>query len=497
MVKVTVCLDEPIARISRNIYGHFAEHLGTCIYEGIWVGEDSIIPNTGGIRNDVVAALKRINPAILRWPGGNFADDYHWQDGVGPRAARPRRLNLWWDSEEPNHFGTHEFIQFCRLVGAEPYLCGNVGSSYPRELRDWVEYCNYDGGTSLAQQRAANGSSEPFRVRYWGVGNENWAAGGSFEADDYAIEYKRFATYLRDFGGTPLFLVACGAYGTETSWTRGFFEKMSRTPFGGVPRLHGFGVHYYCGTAGSATEYTEQEWYQLLSAGLKVEDVIKVHRAAMDSYDPQRKIGLVIDEWGTWHPPAEGRNKAHLWQQNTMRDALVAALTLDVFNRHADKVVMANIAQTVNVLQALVLTDGPRMLTTPTYHVYDLYQGHQEGDSVRLLCDAPEISFNDKQATQAKLPGVSGSASIKNGMVTISLVNTSATDAQDAVVQLRGGACAGVAARLLSAAEMHTVNTFEEPETITPQSTTVRISGGELHLSLPAASVTVLRGRLS
>lgn len=496
MANIHICLDEPIACINRNIYGHFTEHLGTCIYEGIWVGEDSPIPNTGGIRNDVVSALRKIHPAVVRWPGGNFADDYHWQDGIGERASRPRRVNIWWDSEEPNHFGTHEFIRFCRLIGAEPYLCGNVGSSYPRELRDWVEYCNYNGDSTLARQRAANGSQEPFGVRYWGVGNENWAAGGAFEAEDYAIEYKRFATYLRDFG-TPLYLVACGAYGTEPSWTRRFFEKMSHTPFHSVPRLHGFGVHYYCGTAGTATDYTEQQWYQLLAAGLKVEDVVTIHRAAMDSYDPQRRIGLAIDEWGTWHPVEEGRNKAHLWQQNTMRDALVAALTLDIFNRHADKVVMANIAQTINVLQALVLTDGPRMLTTPTYHVYDLYQGHQQGQSLRLFADAPLISFHDKDGNLSSVPGITGSASLKDGMLTVSLVNTSATDAQEARLQLRGGAVSSAAARVLAAPDIHAVNTFEAPDTVAPQPTAVRLSDGDLFLALPAASVTVVKAKFS
>ncbi len=494
-IKVVVCLDEPIGVINPNIYGHFTEHLGSCIYEGIWVGEDSPIPNTMGIRNDVVAALKRINPPILRWPGGNFADDYHWQDGVGPRAARPRRVNMWWDAEEPNQFGTHEFVRFCRMIGAEPYLCGNVGSSYPRELRDWVEYCNYAGDTTLARQRAANGSPEPFKVRYWGVGNENWAAGGSFEAEDYAIEYKRFATYMRDYSA-PLYLVACGAYGEEPSWTQGFFSKMVKTPFRDVPRLHGFGVHYYCGTAGTATEYSEQQWYQLLAAGLKVENVVNVQRAAMDSYDPLRKVGLVIDEWGTWHPPIEGRNRAHLWQQNTMRDALVAALSLDVFNRHADKVVMANIAQTINVLQALILTDGPKMVTTPTYHVYDLYQGHQGGQAVRSFCDAPAITFLDKQDKSASLPGVVGSASLKNNMLTLSLVNTSITEQRDIAIQLRGGTCSAAAARILAAADIHTVNSFERPDAVTPRAAQVHLDGNDLRLQAPAASVAVIRVKL-
>ncbi len=351
--RVTVVPADRIGTINPNLYGHFSEHLGTCIYEGIWVGEDSAIPNQAGIRLDVVNALRRIHPPVLRWPGGNFADDYHWQDGIGPRDRRPTRLNLWWDAVEPNQFGTHEFITFCRMIGAQPYLCGNVGSGSPRELREWVEYCNYGGDTTLTRTRAANGSPEPFGVRYWGVGNENWAAGGSFEGGDYAVEYKRFATFLQDIGKVPLTLIACGAYGSDTSWTRSFFEKYTRTPFPGVPRLHGFGVHYYCGTAGNAIEYTTDQWYQLLAAGAEIEKVVTIQRAAMDAYDPQRKIGLIIDEWGAWHPTDEAHHRAHLWQQNTMRDALIAAQTLDTFNRHADKVVMSNIAQMINVLQSM------------------------------------------------------------------------------------------------------------------------------------------------
>jgi len=333
-------------------------------------------------------------------------------------------------------------------------------------------------------------------VHYWGVGNENWAACGSFEPEDYAIEYKRFATYMRDYS-TPLYLVACGAYGDDPSWTRGFFTKLIKTPFPSVPRLNGFGVHYYCGTAGTATEYTEQQWYQLLAAGFRVEDVVKVQRAAMDAYDPQRKVGLVIDEWGTWHPPVEGRNRAHLWQQNTMRDALVAALTLDVFNRHADKVVMANIAQTINVLQSLVLTDGPRMLTTPTYHIYDLYQGHQGGQAVHSFCDTPTISFLDKQGQDASLPGMLGSASVRNNMLTLSLVNTSVCDSRDVSVVLRGGTCSAAAARILAADDIHTVNTFERPDAVVPRAASVRAEGGELHLQMPPASVAVIRAKLT
>ncbi|MBM3189094.1 MAG: alpha-N-arabinofuranosidase, partial [Chloroflexi bacterium] len=292
--RITVCLDEPIATIQPQVYGHFAEHLGGCIYEGIWVGEDSPIPNVGGIRSDVVRAMHKIHPPVVRWPGGCFADDYHWQDGIGPRIVRPRRVNIWWgESIESNAFGTHEFVAFCRLIGAAPYICGNVGSGSPRELRDWVEYCNFPGGTTLSDQRAANGSPEPFQVKYWGVGNENWGCGGNFCPEDYAAEYKRFTTYLRDLGGTALYLVACGPSGNRPDWTRRFFDKL-----GSYSRIHAFAAHYYCGTAGAATEYTVDQWYELLHRGIQMEKLVVQQRAILDGYDPERKIGLIVDEWG-------------------------------------------------------------------------------------------------------------------------------------------------------------------------------------------------------
>ncbi len=488
---ITVLLDEPIGTINPNLYGHFAEHLGNLVYDGVWVGEGSPIPNAGGIRLDVVNALKRIKPPVVRWPGGCFADDYHWQDGIGPRAARPKRVNIWWGQViEPNQFGTHEFIRFCRLIGAEPYLCGNVGSGSPRELRDWVEYCNYDGPSTLAEQRAANGSPEPFGVQYWSVGNENWGCGGNFSPEDYAAEYKRFTTFMPEFGGTPLFYIACGPGGNNTDWTHRFFEKLGRHG-----RIHGYSAHYYCGTAGNALEYSDQQWYQLIARGLEMEKLLSQQRAIMDGYDPERKIGLVMDEWGTWHPPAEGHNPNFLWQQNTLRDALVAASTLDIFNRLADKVVMGNIAQTINVLQALILTEGDRMLTTPTYHVYDMYQGHQGGSSVRARFEAPEVSYTagDKAAS---LFGLGGSASVKEGVLTLSVVNPHVREAVEARIVLRGGQAKSARAQVLTHADIHAHNTFDASATVAPSATRVRAEGAVWTHVFPPASVTVLRVEL-
>jgi len=489
--KIAVCLQEPIGVINPNVYGHFAEHLGACIYEGVWVGEKSAIPNIGGIRRDIVEALKKIHPPVVRWPGGCFADDYHWEDGVGPRASRPRRINIHWgETIETNEFGTHEFIQFCRLIGAAPYICGNVGSGAPSELRNWVEYCNFPGDSTLAAQRGANGSPEPLGVRYWGVGNENWGCGGNFTPEDYATEYKRFSTYLRDFGGLQLYLIACGPSGNNADWTRRFFTQL-----GGYRRIHAFAAHYYCGTAGNATEYTETQWYELIHRSVHVEALIKQQRAIMDGFDPDRRIGLIIDEWGTWHPPTPGRHPRHLWQQNTMRDALVAAATLDIFNRHADKVVMGNIAQTINVLQAMILTDGPRMLTTPTYHVYDMYQSHQGGQGLRAFFEADEIIFKvgADQRPPSRLAGLCGSASLKGNVLTLSVVNPHAATPVEADISLRGAACKEATETVLAHPDIHAHNTHDAPHLVTPHTRPLSVSGSEWRHTFAPASVTVLR----
>jgi alpha-N-arabinofuranosidase len=401
MTHITIHPEDTGSTIHPEIYGHFAEHLGRCIYDGIWVGEDSPIPNTAGFRNDVIAALKTMKPPVIRWPGGCFADDYHWQDGIGPREKRPRRINIHWGEViETNQVGTQEFVQFCRLVGAEPYLCGNVGSGTVRELRDWVEYCNFNGDSTLAQQRAADGSPQPLDITYWGVGNENWGCGGHFSPEDYCAEFRRYASFMRGFGKRP-YLIACGSPGNDVEWTNRFFRKL-RKDYWDFENIHGYASHYYCGTAGTATQYSVDQWYQLIAKGLEMEELVVQQRAAMDAYDPQRKIGLIIDEWGTWHPVEPGTHPRFLYQQNTIRDALVAATTLDIFNRHADKVVMANIAQTVNVLQAVVLTEGERMLVTPTGHVYEMYAPHQGGKSVRTRVETEQISF--KRAARRTVP---------------------------------------------------------------------------------------------
>jgi alpha-N-arabinofuranosidase len=487
--KIRIFPDRQKSLIRAEVYGHFAEHLGGGIDGGIWVGEESSTPNFGGIRSDVLDALRQLHPPVLRWPGGCYADDYHWEDGIGPRTGRPRRVNTWWGQNvESNAFGTHEFIQVCRTLGAEPYIAGNVGTGSPRELREWVEYCNFSGDSTLARRRAQNGSPAPLGVRYWGIGNEAWGCGGSFSPEEYASEYKRFATFVREYSGTTPFLIACGPDGNDLNWTRQFMSKLGR-----FPHIHGVAAHYYCGTAGaSAAEFTVDQWYELLEKGLRIEKLILDQRSVLDEFDPQRQIGLIIDEWGTWHFPTPGRNPAHLWQQNTLRDALVAALTLDVFNRHADKIVMANIAQMVNVLQAMILTDGDKMLTTPTYHVFELYRSHQGARNIDCVFEAPEIGFAAGDQ-KARLPGLVGSASVKTDLLTLSVVNPHATLPVQASIDIGGRRLCDATLSVLTHADLSAHNTFESPETVKPQARTWE--GAESHAFAPA-SVTVIRGRL-
>ena len=512
--RITLHPADVIARINPNLYGHFAEHLGRCIYDGIWVGEDSPIPNIDGFRTDIVEALRKFKAPVIRWPGGCFADDYHWQDGIGPRAGRPRRINIHWgEVVESNQVGTQEFARFCRLVGAEPYFCGNVGSGTPRELRDWVEYCNFPlsgpDGSSWAQQRAADGSPDPLDVTYWGVGNENWGCGGNFSPEDYCTEFRRYASFVRGFG-KKLFVIACGPANNDIEWTDRFFRKLYKDfwPFGNI---HGFAAHYYCGTAGTATEYSEDEWYRLIEKGLRMEELVVQQRAAMDAWDPARKIGLIVDEWGTWHPVEKGTNPAFLYQQNTVRDALVAATTLDIFNRHADKVVMSNIAQTINVLQALILTEGEKMLVTPTGHVYEMYAPHQGGTSLRTRIETTTITFAKRfppnaiwqeaaqpgEKMEGKLAAVACSASLQEMTLFLTLTNSHAAEAAEATVDVLGGAQVGAASGRVLSGEIHACNTFDAPEQVTPQLLPVSASGAAIRVVLPPAAVAAIQVRLS
>ncbi len=471
--------------IHRNIYGHFSEHLGRCVYEGLYVGEDSPIPNTRGMRNDVVAALRGIKIPVLRWPGGCFADDYHWMDGVGPKEKRPTIVNVHWGNvTENNHFGTHEFLELCEQLGCAPYICGNLGSGTVREMRDWVEYITFEGRSPMADLRKENGREQPWKLPYFGVGNENWGCGGNMRAEYYADEYKRYATYVRSQGGNPIKRIACGPSDDNDHWTEVMMREAGRM-------MDGLALHHYTLVGpwrkkGSATGFTAAEYETAVKSAHKMDELIKRHCAIMDVYDPEKRVALVVDEWGMWHDPEPGTNPGFLYQQNTMRDAVVAAIHLNQFNNHSDRVRMANLAQTVNVLQSVVLTDGPRMLLTPTYHVFEMFKGHQ---NTLLL---PVINTSDSPILDDKTPKLSVSASLGNeNLTTLTLCNASLFADETVEIVLEGRVWASANARVLTGS-MDAHNTFEQPENVRPVALPVSFKDNLLTLSLPRNSVAVI-----
>jgi alpha-N-arabinofuranosidase len=495
-----ITLDVKVAKttIDRNIYGHFAEHLGRCIYEGLWVGEESPIPNTRGIRNDVVAALRKIKIPVLRWPGGCFADEYHWLDGIGPTSRRPRMINTHWGGVvEDNSFGTHEFMELCRQLGCEPYICGNVGSGTVQEMSQWVEYITFDGESPMAELRKTNGRSEPWRLKYFGVGNENWGCGGRMRPEYYADLYRRYGLYARNYGDNQLYRIACGARNDDYHWTEVLMEQAGSDQLLGGPYLDGLALHYYTSVKrlpdgsreGSATVFDEAGWTEIIAKAHFMDELVRKHGTIMDKYDPAKKVAMVVDEWGTWFAVEPGTHPRFLYQQNTMRDALVAAVSLDIFNNHADRVRMANIAQTVNVLQAMVLTQQEKMLLTPSYHVFDLYAAHQ---------DATLVPVDVQSETYARagwsVPAISASASV-GAAGKLHLTISNANPQQDIAVKVfvRGLAAKAVSGRVLHAGAMNAHNTFEQPEAVKPQPYTgAQLTADGLELMLPKMSVVAL-----
>lgn len=491
-LSVTVLLDEPIGTIRPAIYSQLAEHIGGVIYDGIWVGTDSKVPNIGGIRKALVEHVKRLGKVVVRWPGGCFAERYHWRDGIGPVGARPRRFGRWREVTEPNTFGTHEFIQFCRLCDVEPYFAANVGTGSPEEYQQWVEYCNAPAGsTTLADERAANGQREPLGIRYWGVGNQSWGCGGKFTPEDYCGEYRKFTEWLPEYG-VKLYLIAAGPNSNDLDWTRRFFTKWAD---GARAPIQGWAPHYYCGTTGHALKFTTDQWYEQLFKANQMETLIGDQWAVLGLFDPEHKIKLVVDEWGSWHPAGTEVNPAHLFEQmGTLRDALVAALTLDTFNRHADKVDMANIAQLVNNLHSLFLADGDRFVAMPNFHVFEMYRPHHGARSVRIDVHAPEVAFGPGKWPK-RIFRIAGSASRtgqRQSTLTLTLVHTHTTDPAEVSILLRGGSAREVRQTVLTHKELNAHNTFEQPETVVPRSTPTDLRGPELHCVLVPASVTRL-----
>jgi alpha-N-arabinofuranosidase len=484
----TIQGDKPEGKINRNIYGHFMEHLGRCIYDGLWVGEDSTIPNTRGIRNDVIEALKNLDCPNLRWPGGCFADDYHWRDGIGPQDKRPKRINIHWGQViEPNEFGTHEFLDLCELVGAEPYIAGNVGSGTPQEMRDWIEYLTFDGDSELANLRRANGREEPWKIKFWGVGNENWGCGGNMTAATYSNLYKQFATYCRDLSGNKLVRVACGPNGGDPAWTDIVIHRVHR-------HTQALSLHYYTLDAPwsdkqPATGFDEKRWIGILGDTLKMDGILEKNDEIMSDVDPNRRIPLFVDEWGTWYKNEPGTNPGFLYQQNSLRDGLVAALNFHIFHRHHKRVQMANIAQTVNVLQAMMLTEGPKMILTPTYHAFEMFKVHQDTTHLPVEIETPEYEFDD-----VEIPALSVSASkADDGTVYVSLVNTHARDSISVSCELEGIDATKVSGRVLTADKLDAHNTFDNPEAVKPaEFKDCSISDSKLKVSMPPHSVVVL-----
>jgi alpha-N-arabinofuranosidase len=490
----TVLLGEPIGTIRPAVYSQFTEHIGGVIYDGIWVGTESKIPNIDGIRRDLIEHVRRLGRVVVRWPGGCFADAYHWRDGIGPRERRPRRFGRWREETETNHFGTREFMRFCRLCEVEPYFAANVGTGSPEEFQNWVEYCNAPAGrTTLADQRAANGDTEPFGVRYWGVGNESWGCGGKFTPEDYCTEYRKFTEWVPGYG-VPLYLIAAGPNGNDTEWTRRFFKKWA--DYARAP-IQGWAPHYYCGTTGHALKFSLDQWYEMLHKGDQMGKLIADQWTALGDFDPQHKIKLIVDEWGCWHPEGTEINRRHLFEQmGCLRDALVAALTLDTFNRNAEKVDMANIAQLVNNLHSLFLADGDRFVATPTFHVYEMYRPHQGAKAVRLVVQAPDLAFQ-AAGREARIFRVAGSASVSDKGLTISLVHTHASEPADVTIELRDGSAAEVHRTVLTHHELNAHNTFERPDEVLPRSSATDLRGATLPCQLPPASVTRLDIRLA
>lgn len=471
MTRMVINPNRKLSRINKEIYGHFSEHLGRCIYEGIYVGENSPIENVNGMRTDVVEALKAIRVPVLRWPGGCFADEYHWKDGIGPKENRKKIVNTHWGGVvEDNSFGTHEFFELCRQLGCETYINGNLGSGTVQEMQEWVEYMTFEGVSPMAELREKNGSKEPWKVDFFGVGNENWGCGGNMNPDFYANEYRRYQTYVRDYKADHhIQKICCGANVDDYEWTKDVLATCYRHS---LPAQHGFmdglSLHYYVHPEGweikgSATDFDEKVWYKTLNKALFMDELIRRHGAIMDEYDPEKKVGMIVDEWGTWFTCEPGTNPGFLYQQNTMRDALVAGITLNIFNKHSDRVKMANLAQIVNVLQAVILTEGDKMIKTPTYHVFDMYKYHQDSDLVDSSIETETIGVDDEW----RVPNLTESVSVDaDGVMHITVTNLSLEESYSVDAHMVDWNVNEVKGEIVTD-EMRAMNTFEDPEHVT------------------------------
>ena len=522
--QIDVLLDEPLGTISPNIYGHFTENLSGVIYDGIWVGENSKVPNVKGIRKELVDEMRKIKPAIVRFPGGCFADSYDWRDGIGPAEKRPRRTNFWVGGDQapapathrydPNRFGTNEFVQFCRLLDAQPYLAANVRGLPAQEFDRWVEYCNSPAGsTTLADERAAAGFKDPFNVRYWGVGNESWGCGGNFTAQEYAVEFRRYTAWVPCYPDVQqcndhLSFVASGPNDDNWDWTRGFLEEIVRKGRNEVKGIYGLALHFYAWNLsrgktqdwnegkGDAVKFEPVDWYELLREGDRMESMINGHWQVMGEFDSDHHLKLVVDEWGPWYRPGSELTPGdQLEQLPTLRDAVFSGMTLDIFNRHPEKVGIACCAQLINCLNSLYLAHEDKFCVTPVGHVFSMYAAHQGGQSLRTEFSCPSIHY-DRDGKPASFWGLKGSASLHGKDLVITVVNPSVKDALSAQVNIRGAKASSGEATVLTSTDIHAHNSFEDRTAVTPKTVKVEITGGAITFNFPAASVTKLTVKL-
>ena len=512
--RIEVLFDEPLGTISPNIYGHFAENLGGVLYDGIWVGENFRVANVDGLRKNLIDHMRKIKAPVIRYPGGCFADSYDWRDGIGPADKRPRRTNFWANEEtgkapashsyDPNHVGTNEFVHFCKLIGAEPYLAANVRSLPASAFEQWVEYCNSPAGTtSLADARAATGYPDPFHVKYWGVGNESWGCGGEFTAQEYAVEFRRYATWLPSYGD-KLNLIASGPNTDEWSWTRDFLTEVLRKGPGGLRRIYGMALHHYAWNLsrgktqewvagkGQALQFDSVDWYELLREGQRMEGLINGHWQVLSEFDSEHHIKLVVDEWGPWYRPGSEATTGNLLEQMpTLRDAVFSGMTLDIFNRHPEKVGMANCAQLINCLNSLYLAHEDKFVITPVGHVFELYAGHQGGSALRTVFSAPNVNY-DRDGKLTSFWGLSGSASVREKTLTVTVVNPSTSESRLSELSLRGATVKNANMNFLNNSDIHAHNTFEQGDVVAPQTKPLNQSSGTFVVEIPAASVTAL-----
>jgi alpha-N-arabinofuranosidase len=512
--RIEVLPDEVLGTISPNIYGHFIEHIGGVIYDGVWVGENSKVKNIGGIRKELIDEMRKIKAPVVRYPGGCFADSYDWRDGVGPADKRPRRTNFWIEAEpnsepanhryEPNRFGTDEFMRFCKLIGCQPYLGANVRSLPAEAFYRWVEYCNSPAGsTTLADQRAASGSVEPYNVRYWGVGNESWGCGGNFTAEEYSAEFRRYTSWLPPYG-QPLSLVASGPNEDNWQWTRGFFEQTARKDKELFSSIFGWALHYYSWNLsrgrtkdwdagkGDAVKFDVQDWYEVLHEGGRLESLIEGHWQTMGEYDLTHQVKLVVDEWGPWYRPGSQLTVDNFLEQTpTLRDAVFSAMTLDIFNRHPEKVTLASPAQLINCLNSLYLAHEDKFCVTPVGHVFGMYAAHQRGQAVRTIISAPNVEYA-RDSKPTPFWGLQGSASLHGKNLILTVVNPSVSEIRETEITVRSASIKSGTTTVLTNSDLHAHNTFDQKNAVTPQAKDLQSTGSVVTVQIPPASVTKL-----